>query len=141
MRSVMDTSDPQDEGTVLPPAGYSAVVTDKNYSCKIGVIEIRAFFRVRPPQATGMCGAITQTYIESMAINGSPVFDLPVSFNLRCLNDIDLYSIDVYSLNGEMKIKTCYASWDWGIGYTVSKCEEVPRRGAPPPSRSPGTRR
>ncbi len=125
VRSVMDTSDPQDKGTVLAPAGYSAIVTDENYSCKLGNVEIRTSFRVRPPQATGMCGGMKQTYIESMRVNGTPIFEPGLPFNHRCLEEIALYSIDVHSVRGMVSVKTCYAKWDWGVGYTVTKCDEA----------------
>ena len=123
IRSVMETSSPEDPGTVKAPQGFLPLVSDTVFKCVFGRTSVLARIRVRPPQPTGICGGITQTYLESFRVNGKELFGMPVSFNHRCLNDEDLYSIEIKEVNGVTRTEVCYAAWDWGVGYHNVRCE------------------
>ena len=121
--SVMETSSPEDPATVKAPPGFLPLASQRNFVCKLGRTAVRARIRVRPPQPTGTCGGMRQTYLESFRVNGKEVFPEPTSINLRCLNDEDLYSIEVKDLNGATSVEVCYAAWDWGVGYYNVRCK------------------
>lgn len=63
MKSVMDTSSPEDAGTVLPPPHYQPIHSAKNFKCTLGTNVISAHFEVEGAQSTGTCAGFRHTYI------------------------------------------------------------------------------
>jgi hypothetical protein len=120
--SVMDTSSPEDPGTVSAPAGFSVVAGNRSVKCSLRRTKVIAQFSVRPPQATGMCGGITQISLQSLRVNGKKVFETPVLFNHYCFDDEAIHSIDITEANGLAHVQICYAGWDWGVGYHDVRC-------------------
>lgn len=121
--SVMDTSSPEDPGTVIAPAGYTTLSESRSVQCTINGKKVSAVFNVRSPQETGMCGGITQTSLMSLRVNGMRVFELPVLFNHYCIENQALHSIEIKPEGSGARVKICHADWDWGVGYHNVQCE------------------
>jgi len=121
--SVMNTSSPEDPGTVKAPPGFVLLPDSKLVQCNLGASQVHAIFRVRAPQATGMCAGITQISIESLTVGGKSLFDAPELFNHYCIDEEALHSIEVRVSKGTTHINVCYAQWNWGIGYHNKRCE------------------
>lgn len=120
--SVMETSSPEDPGTVSAPTGFLIVALGRSVTCSLGHTKVTAKFSVRAPQATGMCGGITQITLQFLRVNGKNVFETPVLFNHYCLDDEALHSIEFKEANGVARAQICYAGWDWGVGYHNVRC-------------------
>ena len=123
--SVMDTSSPEDPGTVRAPSGYLGFAFDSRSAlkCTFGHTSVQARVRVSSGRASGTCGGIPRTVFETFRVNGKEVFGAPTTINFRCLNDEDLFSIEVTEEKGVIQTKVCYAQWDWGVGYHGVRCE------------------
>ena len=121
--SVMDTSSPEDLGTVVAPAGFLEVSSVRPIRCSLRRAKITARFGIRSPQATGICGGITQITLHSLRVNGKAVFEMPILFNHHCLNDESIYSIDFSGTQVKTRIQVCHAKWDWGVGYHGVRCD------------------
>ena len=121
--SVMDTSSPEDAGTVRAPPQFSSISSSRSVRCVFAGTRITARFRVRPPHETGICGGITQTSIEALHANGKGIFELPESFNHYCVEEQALHSIAIRKAGGATQIEICHAAWDWGVGYHNVRCE------------------
>jgi hypothetical protein len=124
--ATMDTSSPDDFGTVKPYAGYQGVSHSKNrISCKFGTTNIKARISVDGPRASGMCAGYTHLFIDSFLVNGKRAFK-PTSFNSSCSsNDPDLYKVTVTEGQAGPMVRLCYATWDWGVGYTLTSCNDI----------------
>jgi len=119
----METSSPDDPGTVKAPHGFATLSANRSIQCTIGGTKISAKFEVRPPEATGTCGGITQISLMSLRVNGKRVFDNPVLFNHYCLEDQALHSIDIKPKGSGARVRICRAEWGWGSGYHNVQCE------------------
>jgi hypothetical protein len=126
IQSTMDTSSPEDSGTVVSRPGYKHI--EGSISCRIEGAQIETTVEVYPPRPTGMCGGITHTLIRSLVVNGKKVFDHPTSFNTPCTLEPVLYEIRITAPNGSPIVKACYATWDWGVGYKETKCDDIQPR-------------
>jgi hypothetical protein len=123
IKSAMDTSSPDDPGTVLPPPKYRPLTSAKNFKCTFGRVSVRASTEVQGPHPTGTCAGFTHTYIHSFQVNGKLLFSGMQSFNSACFSDPELYEIEVRQIGTKVHIKTCYATWDWGVGYKQDRCD------------------
>jgi hypothetical protein len=120
--SVMETSSPEDAGTVSAPEGFSMVSGGSSVKCSLRHAKVVAGFSVRPPQPTGMCGGITLVSLQTLSVNGREIFEAPTLLNHYCLEDEALNSIRITESNGVVRINICYAKWDWGVGYHDARC-------------------
>jgi len=120
MKSVMDTSEP-DVGTVAVEPGYSRIYTTTEFKCDLGKAKIRVKIEVDAPRATGTCAGFTHTYIQSMQVNGIELFR-NTSFNNQCFSD-DLYEIEILQNDRSIQVESCYATWDWEVGYERTRCD------------------
>ena len=123
MKPIMDTISPEDPGTVATPPRYRAVQSAKHFKCVLGHIVISAHFEVDGPHATGTCAGFTHTYIRSLSVNGKPIITELTSFNSACFSDPELDEIEIKKIDGKIRVELCYATWDWGVGYTKTKCD------------------
>lgn len=124
VRGVVATSSPN-AGTVPIPPGFSEVTKSRTIRCNLPGADIEAVIKVYPPQPRGYCGALTLNKIVLLRVNGRPALPANRSFNLLC-DDEALYTLDVQRRSGTTLLRTCFASWDWGTGYTQTRCEEQP---------------
>jgi len=125
IQATMDTSEPGDKGTVRPRKGFTSVDKTSTVRCKLGRINIKAKFSVRGPQATGMCGGITQTTIEDLSINGKLALEPNMLFNHRCFSDPEPYELRITTEAKGPKIVLCYGTWNWGTGFVETECHDV----------------
>ncbi len=123
MKSVMDTSSPEDPGTVPAPVGYSHLESTDNFRCRLKGVDIRGKFRIGGGGERGMCSGVTRTYIDSLTVNGIAVFEFSVSFNSQCIKDDELYLIEITPIDSKAKVRLCFADWNWGTGYAETRCD------------------
>lgn len=73
----------------------SAITSIRPIKCSLRHAKISARFGIRSPQATGICGGITQITLRSLRVNSKAVFETPILFNHHCLNDASIYSFEI----------------------------------------------
>ena len=123
IKSVMDTSSPEDAGTVPLRPLYEPITETRDVTCTFDGVRLHARIEVRPPQATGTCGGFTHTSVRSFKVNGKELYPEPKSFNSACFTAPELYEIDLRKKDGAIQFTKCDATWDWGVGYTQGKCD------------------
>lgn len=135
LQGTMDTSSPEDPGTIPPLSGFTVLSKSSNtISCSIGKVHVVAKIDVVEPQDRGMCMGIGFVSLQFLTINGQKVFQNPVMFNSGCFNDPVLFDLKITS-KGDIPIMTaCRGKWDWGVGYKDHECEETPVTTVPTPS-------
>lgn len=126
IQSTMDTSSPEDPGTVVARPDYKHI--EGSIRCRIGNTKIKAVVEVYGPRPTGMCAGYTHTLIRSLVVNDKKIFEYPTSFNSACFSDPELYEVRITEINGKPIVKVCYATWDWGVGYKETKCDGIKPR-------------
>ena len=123
LRATVDTSSPEDPGTVRPAPGFTALKQDvpSHISCVAGAAKVEAALRVWSPQAAGMCAGSGGVSIESLLVNGKPVLTLGEAFNMSCAGEPAVVSVRVQG----GRVKVCRGEWDWGKGYHTVKCGDA----------------
>jgi hypothetical protein len=56
-------------------------------------------------------------------VAGADVFSL-ASFNSACGFDEELYQIEVTQKDDSLHVASCYATWDWDVGYKQTRCDD-----------------
>jgi len=125
LEATMDTSSPNDPGTVRAKSGFTELKPDRTsiLKCTVGQAEVRSKIRVTSPRAQGMCAGSGDVSIEQLQINGQRVLAEQEPFNIACVEGPAIISIRVRASESLTEVEVCRGEWAWGIGYENIQCE------------------
>lgn len=124
--AVMETSSPNDPGTVLPKPGFTKAKVDQTarVRCRVGKAIVDASIRVTGPRAQGAGAGSGDVSIDVLTANGQKVLVEPETFNLAHASGPAITSITIYRENLSTLVEICRGQWDWGVGYGDVRCEK-----------------
>ena len=122
LRATVDTSSPDDPGTVRPGPGFTALKQDEpsRLVCVVGRNKVEAVVHVWSPRAKGTCAGSGDVSIESLLVNGKPILHTDEPFNMACPSGSAIVSVRVQGSS----LRVCRGEWDWGKGYRSVKCND-----------------
>ncbi len=123
LRATVDTSSPEDLGTVQRPPGFIALKQDQpsRLRCAIGEIKVEALIQVWGPKATGVCAGSGDVAVESLLVNGKSPLEADESFGMSCTGGPAITSVRVQGGH----VRVCRGEWDWGKGFHSVKCSSA----------------
>lgn len=122
--STMDTSSPEEPGTVRAPPGFKELrMGSRTVKCAVGSAKVTAEIVIRPGRGTGTGGGLTSISVEALLVNGKRIFETPELFNHYYLEPLALHSIDIEAEGRGGKVGICKAEWHPDIGYYNVQCE------------------
>lgn len=124
LASTMDTSSPEEPGTVKAPPGFKELhLGSRTVKCAIGTARVTAEIVIQPGRGTGTGGGLTSISVETLLVNGKRIFETPELFNHYYLDPLALHSIDIQPEGRGAQVRICQAEWDLDIGYHNVQCE------------------
>lgn len=120
LRATVDTSSPNDPGTVRPGPGFTALKQDEpsRLFCVAGRNQVEAIVHVWSPRAKGTCAGSGDVSIESLLVDGRRILNADEPFNRACPSGPAIVSVRVQGAS----LRVCRGEWDWGKGYQRVKC-------------------
>ena len=129
--ATVETSDPENAGTMSTPRGYLELPTGtRDIRCAIGGVTVDTRLTVHGA-SKGKCMGGGYVAIQSLVIAGHKILprDGPYEpFNWTCSTaDPAIVRIRVLPGPSDVRMEICTASraWEWGVGYTGITCHDM----------------